>query len=60
MKPGSTCDIYTEPLINKLRGKGGGVAPDWLPMPPKIMQIIHISNHIFCANKFLSGGLPLF
>jgi len=24
MKPGSTCDIYTEPLINKLRGKRGG------------------------------------
>ena len=27
MKPGSTCDIYTEPLINKQWTKGGGT---WL------------------------------
>jgi len=34
-----------------------GVAPDWLPMPLKSMQIIHISSHIFCANRLLSRGL---
>ena len=49
MKPGSICDIYTEPLINKLQGKQGGT---WLVAydTEKHANNSYIKSHFLCKQ----------